>query len=443
MGNYTFKEYQELLKYIFSRYKSYQIIGNKAYKPGLENAIELDKYFGSPHKSYKTIHIAGTNGKGSVSHLLASVLQEAGYITGLYTSPHLFDFRERIKVNGIMISEEEVTEFFNHHYGFFEENDFSFFEMTSSLAFQYFKERNVDIAVIETGLGGRLDSTNIINPVVSVITNIGLDHTDLLGDTKEKIAFEKAGIIKRNVPVVIGEPDEITFPVFEKVCADNYIEPVVASREYILRKSFISANEYRQYSILRNGKEVFPGLKTGLAGIYQEKNVLTALASIDILKEKGFDISENNIYRGFRDVVKSTGIKGRWQVVSKNPLIICDVGHNNEGITENIRQLKDYKYNNLHVVIGIVSGKNIDTSLKLFPENTRFYFTKADVERAMDENILMKRAGELNIKGKVYPDVATALKTAYLDAETGDLIFIGGSTFVVADALKQIHTILK
>jgi dihydrofolate synthase / folylpolyglutamate synthase len=426
--------YQEIIPFLYSQFQSFQKIGKDAYKPGLDNALSLDQYFGKPHKKYKTIHIAGTNGKGSVSHLLASVLQEAGYKTGLFTSPHLKDFRERIRVNGLMISEDEVVDYINKNKEIIEKIKPSFFEMTSAMAFYHFMEHETEISIIETGLGGRLDSTNIIKPILSIITNIGLDHTDLLGDTIEKIAQEKAGIIKEGVPIVIGETYPQTKTIFENIADDLYAEIIFADQGYTI-DSFQTANDLQQFRILKNNKSVYEGLKSQLLGIYQQKNVATVIATIDILREKGLEISDKHVYNGFKNVVTSTGLLGRWQILSRKPLIVCDTGHNEDGMREVVKQIALTKYNKLHIVFGMVRDKEISTVLASLPKNAVFYFTKAGTPRALNKVELKEKAEKFGLKGNSYPNVEEAFLNAKKTAKEDDMIFVGGSTFVVAEVL--------
>lgn len=427
-------KYENVLEFLFSQLQSFQHVGKEAYKPGLNNALALDTYFNFPHKKYKTIHIAGTNGKGSVSHLLASVLQEAGYRTGLFTSPHLKDFRERIRVNGLMISEEEVIAWFEKHKEIIDEIKPSFFEITSTMAFDYFAEREVEIAIIETGLGGRLDSTNIIKPILSVITNIGLDHTDLLGNSIEEIAKEKAGIIKNGIPIVIGESNPHTKTIFEDIADELYSHIIFADKSYSI-DSFQTANELQQFKVLKNNKPVYEGLKSQLLGLYQQKNVAIVLTAIDELREKGIEIQDKFVQSGFRNVVTSTGLLGRWQILSRKPLIVCDTGHNADGIKEVVKQISLNKHNDLHIVFGMVNDKDIDAVLGLLPKKAIYYFAKAQIPRAMNEKVLQEKAENFGLKGNSFLTVNDALKNAKKAAKENDLIFIGGSTFVVAEVV--------
>lgn len=412
-------------------------IGKAAYKSSLDNTLKLDEIFGHPHQYYKTVHVAGTNGKGSVSHMLAAVLQSAGYKTGLYTSPHLKDFRERIKINGEMISEEEVIQWVEDYPV---KNDLwgmepSFFELTAALAFDYFAKKEVDIAIIEVGLGGRLDSTNIITPEVSVITNIGLDHTDLLGETLEKIAAEKAGIIKQNVPAVIGTTQTETKQVFIDTTKIKKTSLFFADQEYVSSYSMFGLDGKQIMNFEKNNELVYPEIRLDLLGNYQQKNVPAVLKALDILIENGWKISTQNIYDGLSNTAKLTGLMGRWQIIGYNPLIVCDTGHNEDGIKMVVNQIKNTAYKTLHFVFGVVADKNQDAILQLLPKNVLYYFTKADIPRAMNEKELAQKASGFGMKGMSYPSVIEAFSAAKNNAHKSDLIFVGGSTFVVAEIL--------
>mgnify|MGYP006139984379 FL=1 len=389
----------------------YQRIGAAAYKVDVSNTLKLMAHLKEPQSSFKTVHVAGTNGKGSTSHMLASVLQDAGYKVGLYTSPHLKDFRERIKLNGKMMPEQKVVDFVENHRSFFEENQLSFFEMTVGLAFDYFKNEKVDIAIIEVGLGGRLDSTNVINPEVSVITNIGLDHTQFLGTTLAEIASEKAGIIKSKIPVVIGEAKPETTAVF------------------------IDKARKEKSPILFVEEEELPEFKTDLLGNYQIKNYKTAYATLGVLKQKGWGISNKNIENGFLNVAKNTGLQGRWQLLNKSPKVICDTAHNIEGLSLVLNQLKKEDFDQMHIVLGVVADKNLDAILPLFPKNAIYYFCKPAVIRGLAEAKLQQKARAYELIGASYVSVSEAYKSAMTAAKAKDLIFIGGSTFVVAEIL--------
>ncbi|HLN56379.1 MAG TPA: folylpolyglutamate synthase/dihydrofolate synthase family protein [Bacteroidales bacterium] len=428
--------YSETLEFLFSQLPAYHRIGKAAYKNNLDNTFRLDEHLGHPHQKFRTIHIAGTNGKGSVSHMTASVLQEAGYKTGLYTSPHLRDFRERIKVNGEMIPENEVIGFISRNKAVIEEIKPSFFEMTVAMAFDYFAREKVDIAVIEVGLGGRLDSTNIVDPVLSVITNIGHDHMDILGDTLEKVAAEKAGIIKEGVPVVIGESQVESAGVFFARADSMHSVISFADNEFSCRLGDdpLVTGERKFRATDKDRGKILEGI-TVLGGDYQSKNLMTVFATFRSL-ENLLDITEENLLNGIRNVIKNTGLEGRWQVLSRKPLIICDTGHNKEGLEYVTRQLRKLDAKRLHMVIGFVNDKDLSAVLPLFPANATYYFTKASVSRALDENILREKAADYELKGSSYPDVKTALNTAKINSTIEDVIFIGGSTFVVADCLS-------
>src|SRR5690606_20716342 len=397
---------------MFSRLPMYQRQGASAYRKDLTNTLLLTEYLGNPHKNVKTIHVAGTNGKGSTSNMLASVLQEAGYKVGLYTSPHLRDFRERIKINGQDIPEDYVVDFFKKHKSFFEENDLSFFEMTVGLAFEYFDKEKVDVAIIEVGMGGRLDSTNIITPLVSVITNIGLDHTQFLGETLPEIASEKAGIIKSNIPVVIGEYTTETHPIFENKAKENESEI------------------YFAFDLIQQTSP------SDLVGVYQEKNKKTVLQTIRVLQSKNyFSISDKAIQNGFLNVAKNTGFMGRWQVLQHNPKIICDTAHNKHGLEIVTDQLSKENYAHLHIVLGAVNDKDLEAVLPLFPKNAVYYFCKPNVPRGLEASVLEEKAKEFSLYGKSYASVAEAFQMAKQQALPNDLIFVGGSTFVVAEVV--------
>jgi len=390
----------------------YQRVGTVAYKKDLDNTLALAKYLGNPERDFKSIHVAGTNGKGSVTHMLASVLQEAGYKVGLYTSPHLKDFRERIKINGKCIPEKEVTSFVTTNMPFFETHALSFFEMTVGLAFAYFRDQKVDIAIIEVGMGGRLDSTNIVIPELSVITNIGKDHTQFLGDTLAEIALEKAGIIKPKIPIVIGELQKQTKPVFEKTASKN------------------------QAPIFFAEAEIMENYELDLLGNYQQKNCQTAAVALKVLMQNtNFKYSVKNIENGLKNVIRNTGLQGRWQIINKNPKVICDTAHNAEGLHYVLKQLKEEEFVKLHIVIGVVSDKDLTIVLPLFPKDAIYYFCKPDIPRGLDASILMEKGSAFGLKGNNYSSVKGAYKAALKVAAQEDVIFIGGSTFVVAEII--------
>ncbi len=427
--------YEQVLEFMFNSLPMYQRIGQAAYKANLDNTQALDKHFDYPHKKFKTIHIAGTNGKGSVSHSLASVLQEAGYKTGLYTSPHLVDYRERIRVNGEMISKEFITEFINLNSSILTQLKPSFFEMSVALAFDYFRFCEVDIAVIEVGMGGRLDSTNIITPEISIITNIGLDHTQFLGNTLEKIAIEKAGIIKPGIPIIIGETQIETKQVFSKKAKESNSEITFSDESYMvqLKESGFITSKYKVNHL--NTDSV---IEFGLNGSYQKKNLSTILTSLEKLRNKGFTITNENINCGLANVQKNTGLRGRWEVINKNPLCICDTGHNKEGLNYVISQLTSQKYETLHIVLGFVNDKNVSEVLGLFPKEAKYYFTQASIPRALAVEQLQNEAKKHDILGNIYKNVISAYEDALKNAGKNDVIFVGGSTFVVGDLIKDI-----
>ena len=427
--------YKETLNWLFDQLPMYQRQGKAAYKADLNNTFELDHYFNHPHKKFKSIHVAGTNGKGSVSHMIASVLQESGYKVGLYTSPHLKDFRERIKINGEMISEEFVVDFVHQHQSKFEEIKPSFFEMTVAMAFDYFAEKMIDVAVVEVGMGGRLDSTNIITPEISVITNIGLDHTAFLGNTLTEIAREKAGIIKENVPVVIGETHHETKRTFIEKSEEKNTKIYFADQDYRVDYSMLSMDHKQIFNIYNGNKNVYPELKLDLLGSYQAKNCITALKSIDLLTENFRLISSDAIYKGMANVINNTGLNGRWQILNSKPLTVCDTGHNKEGLAFVMEQIAQTAHKKLHFVFGVVDDKNLDQILGLLPKDAIYYFTNADIPRALDRNLLKGKAKKHQLEGDTYETVQTALENAKKNAGDNDLIFIGGSTFVVAEVV--------
>ncbi len=429
--------YQETIDYLIGQLPMYQRTGKAAYKEGLENTYRLDAHFNSPHNKYRTIHVGGTNGKGSVCHMLAAVLQKAGYKVGLHTSPHLIDYRERIRVNGRLINKKAVIDFTTEHIDYFSKLKPSFFEMSVFMAFNYFAQEKVDVGIIEVGLGGRLDSTNIIQPVLSVITNIGMDHTEFLGDTLEKIAAEKAGIIKNSTPVVIGEANDQTRPVFSGAAARHHAEIVFAQEKYRLEYGMLSmlGNQITHISNLETDKDY--DLEIDLLGFYQRKNLVTCLAAIDILKTDGFNISQDQIAAGLMNIKKATGFRGRWDIIDSNPLIICDTAHNAEGIAEVANQIADTPYRNLHMIIGFVEDKDMDTILNLLPSDAMYYFTRPSVPRGLDQHSLATLAYRHGLEGSSHATVSDALKKARVEAQKDDLIFVGGSTFLVADLLES------
>ena len=412
--------YSETISYLYSRFPEYQLIGSPAYKPNLNNTIAICKLLGNPENKFKSVHIAGTNGKGSVSHMLASVLQCSGYKVGLYTSPHLKDFRERIRINGKMISEKHVLNFVEKHKNDFEKIKPSFFEWTVGLAFDYFAKEKVDIAIIETGLGGRLDSTNVISPLLSIITNISYDHQNLLGDTLEKIAFEKAGIIKKNGVVIVGEKQKETKKTFKDK---------VETEEALL----LYAEDFISSANLPAGKA--GNIDCGLKGKYQQKNIPTVLLASEVLSNFGFEIKPKSVAKGLKDVIKLTGLRGRWEILSTKPLIVVDIAHNEAGIKEVFRQVKTIPHKKLHIVFGMANDKDVNKILSLLPKKATYYFCKANIPRAMSESILAEEAKKIGLKGEKFSIVKLALTSAKKNASAKDFILITDSSFVVSEAI--------
>jgi dihydrofolate synthase / folylpolyglutamate synthase len=427
--------YRQTLDYLFAQLPMFHRVGAAAYRADLGNTIALCDLLGHPENNFKSVHIAGTNGKGSTSHLIASVLQSAGYKTGLYTSPHLKDFRERIRVNGKNIPKAYVCEFVERSKKSFEPVKPSFFEYCAVMAFQYFSDEKIDVAVIETGMGGRLDSTNIITPVISLITNISKDHMMFLGDTLPKIAGEKAGIIKKGVPVVIGE----TQPEVEKVFLDraNEMESPLyfADQRFKLIRSVEKPGRFEIIDQIPVRDSISIALFCPLSGFYQQKNMISGFQVINLLAESGFDIPTEAIRSGYKNVIRQTGLKGRWQTLPGKPRTIVDVGHNEAGVGCILEQLKLEKYKRLHWVFGLVSDKEADSILKLLPEEAVYYFCKANIPRGLDAEVLQQKASVFGLKGKVYPSVKNAYQDALEAAGDHDLVFVGGSTFVVAEVL--------
>lgn len=426
-----FISYEETLNFLYQNLPMFQRVGASALRPDLKNTEALCAVLGSPHLKFKSIHIGGTNGKGSTSHMIASILQSAEYKTGLYTSPHLKEFTERIRINGIEISKDYVVDFVNRLQPVIEKLKPSFFELTVAMAFDYFAQESVDVAVIEVGLGGRLDSTNVITPVLSVITNIGWDHMDILGDSLEKIALEKAGIIKPEVPVVISERQAEIANVFQEKASAVNSDLYFASDQY----KALARNEDGQIMLeISRGKEIIlRNLKLPLQGAYQQKNVLGVLASIDILRTQGWKISDQHLLAGLQHVVRQTGIKGRWQILQRKPFIVCDTGHNLDGFKEVISQIQAQFYRNLFFVFGMVKGKEVTAILKLLPREAYYFFCQAKIPRALDAHFLYEQAREYQLKGEVIQDINEAFHRAKQIASVDDMIFIGGSTFVVAE----------
>jgi len=419
--------YQETLDYLFNALPMFQRIGAAAYKTDLNNTIALCEELGNPHHKFKSIHIAGTNGKGSTSHSLAAVLQSAGYKVGLYTSPHLKSFRERIKINGQDITEGAVVDFVHKHKGFMETLQPSFFEMTVGMAFSYFAEQDIDIAVVEVGMGGRLDSTNIISPMLSIITNIGMDHTQFLGDTLPKIAGEKGGIIKKDTPVIISQRHPETEEVFRSIARNNNSEIFFAEDAYKIEYLGVVDNSLCRFKV--NEQTIL----MDLAGKYQEKNLAGILMAVDKLRDLGIAISHSALSTGLVNVVSLTGLKGRWQKLNDHPLAYCDTGHNKDGIEYILSQIETYSFQNLYFVLGMVQDKDVEGILKLFPQEASYVFCQPSIPRALAAKDLATKAKALGIDGEVVPDVNNAYQTALEKAGENDFIFVGGSTFVVAD----------
>ncbi|MGB5942853.1 MAG: folylpolyglutamate synthase/dihydrofolate synthase family protein [Leeuwenhoekiella sp.] len=405
-------DYPATLAWMYERLPMFQRMGAAAYKADLFNIHLLAQHLGNPHNQFKTIHIAGTNGKGSTSHMLASVLQEAGYRVGLYTSPHLKDFRERIRLNGKMVKKKFVVDFVETHRDFIEKNKLSFFELTVGMAFDAFAKADVDVAIIEVGMGGLLDATNIITPLVSVITNIGLDHTQFLGTTLPEIAKEKAGIIKENVPVIIGELQPETAPVFVKIATEKEAQIY-----------FASAKDTQEFT-------------TSLKGAYQKHNLKTVLTTLDVLRANGhFRFTEAQVQQGLQKVTVNTGLRGRWETLGESPKIICDTGHNKEGLEYVTRQLKEQPYERLHIVLGTVSDKDLSGVLPLFPKDANYYFCKPNIPRGLDAEALLAKATEFDLRGSAFNSVALAFAEAKKKAAMSDMIFVGGSNFTVAEVI--------
>ena len=435
-----FLTFKATLDYLYARLPMFTRIGEAALKPDLTNTIELCKRLDNPHKSFKSIHIAGTNGKGSTSHMLAAILQIAGYKTGLYTSPHLKDFRERIRLNGEMITEEFVVDFVNKQRINIEEIDPSFFEVTVALAFDYFAQKEVDIAVIEVGLGGRLDSTNIISPMISVITNIGYDHMNILGNTLAQIASEKAGIIKPGVPVVVGERHSETTQIFLEKAKETKSQITFACDKWTITRSILQqSNEVLKLQVETHitgfPEKELNKLELDLTGSYQLKNLATVLSSVLELRKAGFIISNDHVITALKQVKKLTGLQGRWQIIKQKPLIICDTGHNEDGIREVLKNINSYQYNNLHMVIGMVKDKDISKILAMLPQKATYYFCSPDIPRAKPAVELKEEASLFGLTGSSYKSVALAFHSAKQNALEGDLVFVGGSTFVVAEVI--------
>ncbi len=432
--------YQEALDYLYAQLPMFSRVGAAAYKPGLERVEQLSRFFGNPEKKLRAIHIAGTNGKGSTSHMIAAVLQDAGYKTALYTSPHLVDLRERIKINGEMIPEEKVVEFVERWQNCNYKGDRpSFFELTMMMAFDWFASEKVDYAVIETGMGGRLDSTNILSPILCVITNISLDHTQFLGHTLPEIAQEKGGIIKEGIPVVIGEADKEVEAVFHAK-ADEMGAPIVDVYKNPPADNFRLKDDYSGWIA---SSSFLGDFEVDLAGDYQKKNIATALAALLELKKMGIDLPKDNIKRGLKKAAETTGLSGRWTIISKKPLTICDTGHNIGGLEVNVERLKSLIKERpaeaeLRMLIGFVADKAIDEILDIFPKDAVYYITNADIPRALNANLLKEKFEQHGLSGRAFSNIEAAYEQLKKDAQEEDVVYIGGSTFIVADFLKML-----
>lgn len=426
-----FNTYEETLDYLYQNLPMFQRVGASAIKPDLQNTLALCSKLGNPHLKFKSIHVAGTNGKGSTSHMLASILQSSGYKTGLYTSPHLKSFTERIRINGAEISKDYIVEFVKNVHPLIEKIKPSFFEITVAMAFDYFAAQYVDVAVIEVGLGGRLDSTNVITPELSVITNIGWDHTDILGNTLQQIASEKAGIIKKGIPVVISERQAEIDAVFKGKAVE--LDAPLYFAEDNFRANTSKAGEQVVFEIFEDDRPLFSNLQLQLQGLYQEKNIPGVLQSVTVLREKGWTISKEQLLDGLRYVVSHTGLKGRWQILGNHPLIVCDTGHNLNGIQEVLRQIKLQSFDKLFFVFGMVKGKDAKAILELLPKTAYYFFCEAKIPRALDAVALFELARSKGLKGEVIGDVNEAIEQAKKVAAANDMIFVGGSTYVVAE----------
>ncbi len=429
--------YQETIDYLFLKLPMFSRIGAAAFKKDLTNIQKLSDFLGDPHKRFKCVHVAGTNGKGSVSHMLAAILQTAGYKTGLYTSPHLKDFRERIKINGEMVSKEFIIDFTERIKTISEKIEPSFFEITVAMAFEYFAGQKVDIAIVETGLGGRFDSTNIVTPELSVITNIGWDHMNILGETLEMIAFEKAGIIKQKIPVIVGEVLSETEKIFNDVAYERKAALSIATE----KRQAISWHWKKHELIVevtQQNKTDHQLYHLDLPGLYQTKNLLTVLETCAHLQQKGWNIEDQSIRQGLQHTKKLTGLHGRWEVIHLHPLVVLDVAHNEGGIRMLMEQVEVTDHNHLHIVLGVVKDKELEKVLSLFPRLADYYFTQADIPRALDAQVLEESAKEIGLKGETYPDVNQAIKAALTKASKQDMILVCGSVFLVGEVITTL-----
>lgn len=429
--------YDETLDYMFNSLPMYHRVGKAAYKANLDNTHALMDYLGHPENGFHSIHFAGTNGKGSVSHLTASALQEAGYKVGLYTSPHLLDFRERIRINGEMIPQQDVVRFIEAHRAFLDSLQLSFFEMTVGLAFDYFARQKVDVAVVEVGMGGRLDSTNVLSPDLCVITNIGLDHTQFLGDTLSKIAVEKAGIIKKETPVVIGETHPETRPVFEQRAAELNAPIVFADQQFRIEDAGSDAERLR-FNVRRGQEVLYGNWQCPLAGSYQYKNIATFMQAVELMYIIGYgDIDERAIERGVANVIRNTGLHGRWEVIGHEPLTVCETAHNADGVRAMLAKIDTIDYSHLHIIYGCVNDKDFGSILSMLPKNATYTYTQPSVPRALDSAQLAEAAKQMNMEGPHFPTIAQALDHVRATAAKDDFILITGSIFLVADALRD------
>jgi dihydrofolate synthase/folylpolyglutamate synthase len=428
--------YQQTLDYLFAKLPMYSRIGGDAFKASLDNIIHLCHHLDNPQEKFKSIHIAGTNGKGSVSHTMAAVLQTAGYKTGLYTSPHLYDFRERIKINGEMVPETFVTRFTGNIQSIIEEISPSFFEITVAMALQFFAEENVDVAVIEVGLGGRLDSTNIITPVLSLITNISYDHTNMLGNTLEEIATEKGGIIKQNIPLIVGQKQPETEPVFKSMAQQKGAEILFAEENFSVTDYKIGLEKI-SIKILDIEEQRKQQYELDLPGIYQTKNIISVLQAINVLRKKGFTIIEEAVKKGLKNVKTLTGLYGRWEVIGHQPTIVLEVAHNEDGIRQMLEHLTHVPFNHLHLIMGMVKDKEISNILSLLPPDAAYYFTQAHIPRALAAALLQEEAKKFNLIGELFEDVNRAIQKAKSAAQQDDLIIVCGSIFLVAEVNRE------
>jgi dihydrofolate synthase / folylpolyglutamate synthase len=428
--------YQQTIDYLYNTLPMFSRMGSAAFKKDLTNTLLLCDRLGNPHKKFKSIHVAGTNGKGSVSHMLAAIFQTAGYKTGLYTSPHLYDFRERIKVNGAMCEEKFIVDFVERMKPSIEEIQPSFFEITVAMAFEYFAQQEVDIAIIEVGLGGRLDSTNVITPELSIITNIGWDHMNLLGNTLEEIAFEKAGIIKENIPVVIGEKKRETESVFKEIASQKH-SPVFFAEENFSVASYKLSNTSIDVSVADKNSTI-KTYQLDLPGIYQTKNILTVLQALQQLQK--WRLNTEHVQQALRNVKNLTGLYGRWEIIHEEPTVVLEVAHNKDGVEQMLAHLQNSSFNQLHIIIGMVKDKNVDQVLKLLPSDANYYFTQADIPRALDAQVLQTRASNYSLKGNCYDDVNSALQQALNSSSKNDMIIVCGSIFLVAEVNRKLIT---